>query len=220
MADAASSPAPIGDRRARQRAGARRRNVRIKVLRYALAAGMAAVGLNAGVQLLISSLSGGPGAAAFAPAGANERIVNPRFTGRDEGGAPFTLTADSAVRRPGGVAGLADLESPALDYAFLTSGDASQVLSRRGVFDEAERTLQLREAVRLDTRSGYTFSTESALIRLREGRVEGDAPVRGEAPWGAVRAEAFQVREAGGRIILTGDVRTRIHMDQSQEPQP
>jgi len=220
MADAAASHGLIGDRRARSLAGARRRSATIRVLRYSLGAAMGAAALNVAGQLLWSGLSGGPPEASLSPASGSERIVNPRFTGRDEGGAPFTLTAEAAVRRSGGVAGLADLERPALDYAFLSSGDASEVLSRRGLFDEAEQTLRLREQVRLETDSGYAFETESALLRLREGRVEGDSPVRGEAPWGAVRAQSFEVREDGQRIILNGDVRTRIYMDQSEESQP
>ena len=219
MADAAANHGLIGERRARSLAHARRRSALIFSLRVILAAAMAGVVLNAAVQLVLSGLSG-RSEAPFAPAGSNERIVNPRFTGRDEGGAPFTLTADTAVRRSGGVAGLAELENPALDYAFIEADDSSQVLSRIGVFDEAEQTLQLRENVRLATQSGYTFSTDAALVRLREGQVEGDAPVTGEAPWGAVRANTFQVREDGRRIIMTGDVRTRIHLDEAEETRP
>ena len=76
----------------------------------------------------------------FAAAG-SQRIVNPRFVGRDEGGAPFTVTADSAVRRQGGIAGVADLERPALDYELVSSGDTSQVLAETGVFDDAGRAV-------------------------------------------------------------------------------
>ena len=220
MAETASDHGLIGQRRARSLSGARRRSRLIAYLRHALVGGMGLIGLNIGVQLVLNAASGGEVGAGLAPPSAEERIVNPRFTGRDEGGAPFTLTADAAVRRSGGVAGLAELDRPALDYAFLSSGDASAVLSRAGVYDEAEQTLQLSEDVRLETRSGYAFDTQSALIRLREGRAEGDAPVRGTAPWGAIRGDAFQVRDGGRRIILTGDVRTRIDMDPSQEAQP
>jgi lipopolysaccharide export system protein LptC len=219
MADATADHGLIGDRRARSLAGARRRSARVRGLRIALVAAMGLLGLNAGVQLLLNSAPA-PTSAPFTPAGSNERIVNPRFTGRDQGGAPFTLTADAATRRSGGIAGLAELENPALDYAFIQADDSSRILSRAGVFDEGEQTLQLRENVRLATRSGYTFTTEAALLRLREGRIEGDVPVSGAAPWGAVRAQSFQVREEGRRIILSGDVRTRIYLDQTQEPLP
>jgi lipopolysaccharide export system protein LptC len=220
MAEAASSPSAIGDRRARSLAGARRRSVRITILRRFLLAAMAALGANVLIQLALSGASERGQGAVIAPAGPNERITNPRFSGRDADGSPFLVTADSAIRRSGGVAGLADLERPTLDYAFLASGDSSEVLSRAGVFDDAEQTLELREDVRLQTRSGYAFQTEAALIRLRDGVVSGDAPVRGQATWGALRAQSFEVREDGRRIILTGDVRTRIEMDQDQEPQP
>jgi len=219
MADTNAIPGLIGDRRARSLAGARRRSGVVRAMRFGLLALMAAAGLNIAVQLVLQAGSGSS-EAPFQPAGSSERIVNPRFTGRDEGGAPFTLTADAATRRAGGVAGLAELENPALDYALIEAQDASRVLSRIGVFDEGEQSLQLREEVRLATRSGYTFTTQAALIRLREGRVEGDEPVQGSAPWGGVRAQSFEVRDDGRRIILIGDVRTRIHMDDQQETQP
>lgn len=217
MADAITSHGLIGERRARSLAGARQRSTLVRALRIVLLTAMAGVAINAGLQLIFNGLSA-QAPAPLSPAGSSERIVNPRFTGRDEGGAPFTLTADAATRRSGGVTGLAELENPALDYAFIEADDTSRVLSRVGVFDEGEQTLQLREDVRLATRSGYTFDTEAALLSLREGRIEGDAPVSGLAPWGAVRARSFQVRDDGRRIILSGDVRTRIFMDEPEEP--
>lgn len=218
MADAAASHGLIGARRARSLAYARRRSGLVRVLRYVLLIAIVAVIANAGLQLVMTSL-GGTREAAFAPAGSNERIVNPRFTGRDEGGAPFMLTADAAVRSAGAVAGVAELERPELDYGLLERNDVSQVLARTGLFNEAEKTLLLSDDVRFTTRSGYTFSTQSALVRLREGQVEGDAPVLGEAPWGAMRANAFDVRDDGQRIIMSGDVRTRIYMNRSPEAQ-
>ena len=144
-----------------------------------------------------------------------ERIINPRFIGRDEGGQPFLVTARSAARRAGGVGAVADLESPALDYALFEAGaeEASQVLAATGVFDEAEQSLLLREDVELTTRSGYAFFTDSALIRLNEGVVSGEEGVYGEAPWGAVRAGGFEVHDEARRIVLENGVRTRLYMD-------
>lgn len=206
----------MGERRARSLAGARMRSLRVKGLRYTLLIVIAGVIANAAWQLIQSSMAGTP-EAGFAPAGSNERIVNPRFTGRDENGAPFVVTADAAVRRIGGVAGVADLEFPTLDYQLIENDDTSLVLAESGEFDEAAQTLLLRDNVRLTTRSGYAFETDAALVRLREGRLEGRAPVVGFAPWGAVRASEFDVRDDGEYIIMTGDVRTRIEMNDTPE---
>lgn len=203
----------IGSRRAQSLAAARRRTRFVAGLRLFLGAAAAAVALNALVEILLSGRAYTPGEA-LTPAGQSERIINPRFTGRDESGAPFVITADTAERRTEGLETLTDLERPALDYALLErAAEASQVLAQRGVFNERAQTLALNSQVRLTTRSGYIFRTEAATLHLREGRVTGDQPVFGLAPWGAVRADAFEVRDDGREIALSGDVRTRFFAD-------
>ncbi|KAA5804070.1 hypothetical protein F1654_09855 [Alkalicaulis satelles] len=208
---AATHDSLIGERRARSLAGARAQTVRIRLLRAALLIAMAAVAGNAIVQAVLSGAraSSEP---AFAPASDAERITNPRFTGRDRAGTPFVVIADAAVRRLGGVTPLTDLERPALSYAWLEGADdGSQALAETGVFDEAAETLFLRTNVRFTTPTGYSFNAPSARISLREGTVSGDEGVSGTAPWGGVRADAFEVQDGANRVILTGDVRTRIY---------
>lgn len=211
--------AGLGARRSRSRAAARRRSRMVQALRLILLALIAVVVMNAMVQLALHSFAGG-NQPSFEPAAGAQRIVNPRFVGRDESGAPFTLTAASAMRREGGVSGIADLERPSLDYVLVGTGDASQVLADTGVFDEAAQTLHLGGQVRLTTRSGYAFQTEAAMIRLRDGEIIGDAPVHGISPWGAVRADRFAVYDDGRRIILSGDVRSRFNMNETEETSP
>ncbi|MCH8489968.1 MAG: hypothetical protein LAT81_08580 [Oceanicaulis sp.] len=212
MNAAALAPdSPIGNRRARSLNRARVRSGRVRILRAALLAAFALVAANAMMQIFMSGASG-PAEPAFTPAGDAERITNPRFTGRDRGGTPFVVTADAAVRRLGGITPLTDLERPALDYAWIEGmREASQALAETGVFDEAGQMLTLRTDVRFATPAGYRFVAPSARISLRDGTVSGDEGVSGEAPWGAVRADAFEVQDGGNRVILTGDIRTRIH---------
>lgn len=210
-AAAHASDSLIGDRRARSLTSARARSGRVRVLRAVLLVAMVLVGGNALMQTFMSRASG-PSEPAFTPAGDAERIINPRFTGRDRGGTPFMITADAAVRRLGGVTPLTDLERPALDYAWIEGlRDSSQALAETGVFDEAGQSLTLRTDVRFATPAGYRFEAPSARISLRDGTVDGEEGVSGAAPWGAVRADAFQVQDGGNRVILTGDVRTRIY---------
>lgn len=201
----------IGDRRARSLSRARARSGRVRILRVALLAAIALVAGNALMQIFMSGASG-PAEPAFTPAGDAERITNPRFTGRDRGGTPFVVSADAAVRRLTGVTPLTDLERPTLDYAWIEGlREASRALAETGVYDEASQLLTLRTDVRFATPAGYRFEAPSARISLRDGVVSGDEGVSGEAPWGAVRADAFVVQDGGNRVILTGDVRTRIY---------
>ncbi len=203
----------IGQRRAKSLATARARSRFVAGLRLVLIAAAVLVALNALVQIVLSGSRSTqtPEIAMSAAGGESERIINPRFTGRDEGGTPYVITAETAERRSGAEQALIDLEQPTLDYALLDEGaDASRVLARHGVFDDANLSLHLETDVRLTTRSGYVFDTQSATLYLREGVVTGPRPVHGLAPWGAVRADEFEVREDGQHIILRGDVRTRF----------
>ncbi|HBU62405.1 MAG: hypothetical protein CMH91_06785 [Oceanicaulis sp.] len=212
----------IGQRRARSLATARARSRFVAGLRLVLLAAGAVVALNALVQIVLSGGRSAPSpeVALSATAGESERIINPRFTGRDEGGTPYVITAETAERRSGAEQALIDLEGPTLDYALLDDGaDASRVLARHGVFDESNLSLHLETDVRLTTRSGYVFDTQSATLFLREGVVTGPQPVHGLAPWGAVRADRFEVREDGQHIILQGDVRTRFNAPASSDTQ-
>lgn len=209
----------IGQRRAKSLATARARSRFVAGLRLVLIAAGVLVALNALVQIILSSGSGAtlPDVAISADAGESERIINPRFTGRDEGGTPYVITAETADRRSGAEQALIDLERPTLDYALLDDGaDASRVLAQHGVFDDANLSLHLETDVRLTTRSGYVFDTQSATLYLREGVVTGSRPVHGLAPWGAVRADRFEVREDGQHVILQGDVRTRFNAPASR----
>lgn len=149
-----------------------------------------------------------------APTGETERIINPRFTGWDVDGAPFVITALSAVRQATGLAGLTELDQPQLDYSLLgQSGNMSAVLAQVGIYNPIDETLTLNDDVAFTTRSGYTFNTSSAVLDLENAEIIGSNPVRGEAPWGAVRAEEFHVRNRGRHIIFTGGVTTRINED-------
>lgn len=169
-------------------------------------------------NLLVQSLLSGDREPASRPAavGSGERIINPRFTGRDANGRAYVLTADSAVRRMVGLGNLTDLENPRIDYALLFGGshrpDASEVLSRLGVYDDATRTLRMSDTVRFSTRSGYEFRTEGASIDLNEGVVYGEEPVQGRAPWGGVQAYGFELHEDGRRLRFTGGVVTRFYV--------
>ncbi|MGP1273904.1 MAG: LPS export ABC transporter periplasmic protein LptC [Caulobacterales bacterium] len=173
--------------------------------------------LLAGNVLLQSILSGnGARPNPDAIAGTGERIINPRFTGRDASGSPFVLTADSAVRRMVGLGNLTDLENPRIDSELLFGQaerpDASEILSRIGVYDDRTRILRMTDTVRFSTGSGYRFQTDGASVNLARGLISGDQPVEGQAPWGAVQANGFELYEEGARLRFTGGVVTRFYV--------
>ena len=205
-------------RRALTLSAARRRTTFVRLLRFGFIAAALAI-----VALLIVQLIGGSSgrtAASQEAVSTDIRMINPRFTGRDEYLTPYTVTADLAIRRRENLSGITELERPRLDYDFLNAGDdLSRVLAETGTYDPANRVLDLFSAVNLTTNSGYSFASEHARIYLREERVVGEEPVSGTGPNGTIRADSYEIRDGGNRVIFEGNVRARILQDRTITPQ-
>jgi len=201
-------------RRALTLSAARRRTAFVRILRFGFIAAAFAI-----VALLIVQLIGGSSGRTAAPQEAvstDIRMINPRFTGRDEYLTPYTVTADLAIRRRENLSGITELERPRLNYDFLNAGDdLSRVLAETGTYDPANRILDLFSAVNLATNSGYSFASEHARIYLREERVVGEEPVSGTGPNGTIRADSYEILDGGNRVIFEGNVRARILQDRT-----
>tara|TARA_R110002073_G_scaffold18767_2_gene69112 strand:+ start:11892 stop:12587 length:696 start_codon:yes stop_codon:yes gene_type:complete len=197
-------------KRATTLAQARRRTAFVRTLRFALMAAAAAISALVIVQIVLSMM--GEVEPDAITVGEDARMVNPRFTGRDEGGAPFTVTADAAIRRQGDALNLTELENPRLDYesiaALQTAPDG--VLAERGFYDSENRILDLETDVRFRTGSGYEFISETARLLLQEDRVIGNSPVEGSGPMGDIRADSYEILDGGDRVVFTGGVVAHI----------
>lgn len=201
-------------RRALALSVARRRTAFVAGLRVAFATGAAGIVVLVVLQLFLGS-RGGPQAEPEAVS-TDIRMINPRYTGRDQALTPFTVTADVAIRRRDAPPGVTDLERPRLNYDFLTATeDASQVLAETGRYDQPNRILDLYSDVNLNTTEGYSFQSEHARIFLREERVVGEEPVSGTGPMGRIRADSYEIREGGDHIIFEGNVRARLIQDRT-----
>ncbi|MEO1038787.1 MAG: LPS export ABC transporter periplasmic protein LptC [Pseudomonadota bacterium] len=214
------SASGLGAHRALALSSAHSRSRLVRGLRIAIYALMAVIALNALIQVILSD-AGELANDLTAPDGESERIVNPRFTGRDQDGTAYVVTAEAATRRSDDIA-ITELERPRLDYALIAAAasDPSAVLAEAGVFDAETRVLTLQREVSLQTRSGYAFSTPEASLHLTEARVSGARPVYGEAPWGRIHAGAFSIFDNGARVEFTNGVRTRIFISATDQDQP
>lgn len=193
---------------------ARRRTAFVAGLRVAFMTGAIGIVLLLAIQLFLGS-RGGPQAEPEAVS-TDVRMVNPRYTGRDEALIPFTVTADVAIRRRDAPPGVTDLEHPRLNYDFLDTGsDASRVLAETGRYDQPNRILDLYSDVNLNTTEGYSFQSQHARIFLREQRVVGEEPVAGSGPMGTIRADGYEIREGGDHIIFEGNVRAILIQDRT-----
>lgn len=213
----ALKPAPHGSwepRRVLTLAAARRRTAFISGLRIAFIIAALAIIATILIQLLASTMQ--PESGPEEAVGTDVRMINPRFSGRDQNLTPYILTADSAVRRRGDEAGLTDLEQPRLIYDFLAESETgSDVLAEQGIYDPTNRTLDLSTDVNFSTSTGYAFATSQARIHLREERVVGEEPVEGTGPVGRIRSDRFEVLNGGDHVIFEGRVRARIVQDRT-----
>jgi lipopolysaccharide export system protein LptC len=195
---------------------ARRRTAFVRLLRFTFIA--AAIGI---VVLLIAQLilGGTSGPTETQEAVSTDiRMINPRFTGRDDNLTPYTVTADVATRSRDSQSGLTELERPRLDYDFLNAGEEmSQVLAETGSYDASNRILDLNADVNFSTDNGYSFSSEHARIFLREERVVGEMPVEGSGPMGTIRADRYEIHNGGDRVIFDGNVQARFLQDRTAE---
>lgn len=194
---------------------ARRRTAFVGLLRLVFIG--AAVGI---VALLLTQLilgnAGGPIEAQEAVS-TDVRMINPRFTGRDENLTPYTVTADIAIRRRENSDGVTELQRPRLDYDFISAGDQlSQVLAETGSYDPTNRILDLNTEVNLQTDTGYTFLSQHARVHLRDQRVSGEQPVIGTGPNGSIRSDRYEILEGGNRVIFEGNVRAQILQDRTE----
>lgn len=208
-------------RRHRSLRAARLRSLWVRRARWAIVAAMVLIGGYLAYQIFISGQAHGP-ALPPAPVNASDRIINPRFTGRDEKGVPFLVTAQNAVRLPGSLDPVAQLSQPIFVYGERVNGtskEGSEARARQGVYDAGTRVLILRQDVALVTQSGYSFETNAADVHLNESRVEGNQYVFGRAPWGLIKAGGFEAFEQENRIVFNNGVRSRLYVDNSGAPQ-
>ena len=128
------------------------------------------------------------------------KMLNPRFSGRTAAGGVFDVTATTATRR-GMQSDLIDLAAP------VYSAQGRKVTANTGVYDQAARTVELNGDVVFADESGNRFSSTTAFVNAAENRVEGKRAIRGEGRLGSVRADSYEIRDGGDRVIFRGRVK-------------
>ena len=144
--------------------------------------------------------------AAVGPAGGSKpQVLNPRVLGIDTQSRPFQITADLGSRtqsEDGRDVYLFD--QPKADIT-MSDGSWVAVTSDNGRYEEASKTLYLRDNVNLFHDSGYEFTTQSARFDVLNDSASGGPP------FGTLESEGFRVLDGGERIIFTGKARMTIY---------
>jgi lipopolysaccharide export system protein LptC len=148
---------------------------------------------------------------AVGPAGGNKpQVLNPRVLGVDAKSRPFQITADLGSRtQTGDGRDVFLFDQPKADIT-LSDGSWVAITSDSGRYEEASKTLYLRDNVNLFHDSGYEFMTRSARFDIANDTAGGDSPVHGQGPFGMLDSEGFRVLDGGDRIIFTGKARLTI----------
>lgn len=130
-------------------------------------------------------------------------MVNPRLTGVDAKGNPFTVTAKQAVqdahnsKRASLIGVEADMN---------TEKGWVNARAGRGVVDMSTHRLQLAGGIDIFTDNGYTMHADSASADLSSNVLTGDHGISGQGPLGSMRADTFRYDRASDHLNLHGHV--------------
>jgi len=138
---------------------------------------------------------------------ANDRqLVNPKLTGTDGRGQPFTVTAKAATQAPG------KARKMTFDQvvADVTMQDRTwvQVDARQGLLDAEAKTLDLTNTINIFSDKGYECHTLSARYDFGLGLLKGENPIKCQGPLGVITAKRFEGLRDPGIMRFTGGVST------------
>ena len=137
------------------------------------------------------------------------RMTNPRYTGTDGDGVPYTLTADYAVRSRSDVNAVR-LVNPVLNFFRLEGAESSNIIAKEGLYDSKAQAMELRTDVTVSTDDGYVCETTHARILASDKTVEGDEPIFCTGGFGQVRGDKYRILDSYSRFIFLGNVKGKI----------
>ncbi|MEM6490346.1 MAG: LPS export ABC transporter periplasmic protein LptC [Pseudomonadota bacterium] len=143
----------------------------------------------------------------------NSPMLNALFQSTDDDDRPYRVAAIAATPSAVGP-DLVELDQPSGSLQ-LDNGGEFFVSAQTGLFDRAARRLELFGDVELASHDGHALRTTMAMVDLSSGFAEGQTPVDGDGPSGAIVSEGFQVVDGGAIVVFTG--RARAVLNAAQE---
>jgi lipopolysaccharide export system protein LptC len=137
----------------------------------------------------------------------NDReLVNPKLSGTDGRGQPFTVTAKGASLEPGKARRMT-IDDVKAD---ITMQDKSwvQVGAVQGVLDVEGKTLDLKQTINIYSDRGYECHTNTARYDFGAGLLKGDNPISCQGPLGLITAKRFEGLRDPGILKFMGGVTT------------
>ncbi|MBC8241742.1 MAG: LPS export ABC transporter periplasmic protein LptC [Alphaproteobacteria bacterium] len=134
-------------------------------------------------------------------------MLQPRYLGTDARNHPFVVTADRAVQDPNDQR-LITLSHLQADMS-MADGQWFTILADTGIYHQLRQHLRLQGAINLFSDQGYEFNASVIEIDLNIGRATTDLPVRGQGPFGSLRADRLMIEDFGQRLYFQGNVKMR-----------
>lgn len=185
----------------------RRTTIVVWMRRFFVTAAAVSIGVFAGLLAASAIVKASSGTLDVSEQGL--AMLNPRFSGRDDQGEPYEITADMAERFRTNDDRIM-LHSPRIVDHF-----GGMISAPKGLFDQEAQTLELQGNVVAADPSGYVFSSSKARIYLKEGRIEGLNPLKGNGPIGEFASKEYEILEDGSRLVMTGDVNITLYPKES-----
>lgn len=146
----------------------------------------------------------------------NLSSAKPQFSGVDNRGNPYEITADSASQKPESRE-IVELDEPRA----VTAGakDQSVVAAKSGVFNTDDKKLLLKDGVTFERaigRDNYVMKSPTATVSIDEQTVVTGEGVEGEGPGGsALKADRMQANNRDGTVVFEGGVTMRLYPKQA-----
>lgn len=144
------------------------------------------------------------------------KIEAARYTGADNNGQPFRLTAGSAVQKTSAQR-VVQLNALAAEIA-LRDGPA-KLTAERGNYDMDRDRVNVVGPIAFTAADGYTLGTRDATVDLRTRKLESGGAVSGTTPLGTFRGDRLAADLEKRTVALRGNARLRIVPRRAKGPQ-
>lgn len=144
-------------------------------------------------------------------------MTRPSFTGTDEKGNPYKVTAAEVIQDPKAKNTLrAELKQVDADMQFEGQSWIS-ASAKHGFIDAQAGTLTLDGGLSVFTDNGYELHTQSANAYIKTNILEGTEKVSGHGPLGQFSADRFHFDRLKKQLQLTGHVKMTLYPQKAKK---
>ena len=135
------------------------------------------------------------------------RVEAARYTGTDDKGQKFLMTANNAVQRSSDVP-IVDISGV---FAQLDQAQGPvRIGANKGRYNLDTQRVAIDGPVRVNSDDGYRLATRDVTVDLKQRRVQSAGPVSGEMRLGQFQAGQLKADLGNRTVILDGGARLKI----------